>query len=317
MSDSRHFAMAYAEHINELLHSYLISTWCYKHEIMDVAGMATALLITYDDIRDDVYEVYPNVVDWESFISRMSKVKADWAFFSSDVMSKFAEHPDKTMMGWEGRTIYFIKGGSFPQFWSVETANVDGMAFLTVGAKMWGHLVLHEIENVSKNIPSGQQYAREYEDFNRKAINFLFIGHLGECKPQQRTEPGNEGLEIRDLICSNKSEKGFWADIKQKYACSEALFEAKNKDVVDRDDLRQTYCYLKPALGFWGFVVCRTEQPDKIHAYNRTLFKNFRQERGVLILSDKDTLRMAKMRIRGQDPSEYLTERMAEFIRSI
>jgi hypothetical protein len=285
---SRHFAIDYAEHVNELLHSYLVSTWCYRHEILDISGIATALLITYDDIKDDAYETYPEV-DWAFFISRMSQVKPDWAFFSSDVMLEFLDHPDKTIMGWEGRTIYFIKGGKFPEFWSTETAHIDGMALLAGGAKMHGPLVLHEIESVSKDIPAGPEHCRDYEDFNRRVINFLFIEHLGECKLQQGTEPGNEGLEIRDLICSNKSEKGFWADIKRKYSCSETLFEAKNKEVLDRDDLRQTYCYPKPAPGLWGFVICRAGQPDKIHAYNRTLFKNFSQERGVLILSDKDS----------------------------
>ena len=36
-----------------------------------------------------------------------------------------------------------------------------------------------------------------------------------------------------------------------------------------------------PALGFWGFVVCRGPQHEKIHAFNRTLFKNFCQQRGL------------------------------------
>jgi len=315
MPDS-HFLLNYAKYVNELLHGYLVSTWCYKHEIIEISDIATALLITYDNIQDDTYEILSDV-DWDSFISRMIRIKPDWAHFSYEVMQKWCEHPDKTMMGWEGRTIYFIKGGKFPEFWSTEKAYIDGMALLSGSVRMYGPMNLHEIENVSKIIPTGQKCFKEYEDFNRKAINFLFIEHLGECKLQQRTEPGNEGLEIRDLICSNKSERGFWADIKQKYSCSEVLFEAKNKDELDRDDLRQTYCYLKPALGLWAFIICRSEQPDKINAYNRTLFKNFNQTRGVLIFSDKDLLRMARMRLRGQDPSNYLTERMAEFIRSI
>lgn len=315
MSDS-HFVLNYAKYINVILHDNLVSTWCYKHEIIEVSDVATALLITYDNIQDDSYEIFTNV-DWDFFISRMSRVKPDWAHFSSEVMRKFADHPDKTMMGWEGRTIYFIKGGKFPEFWSTEKAHIDGMALLSGSLRMYGPMILQEIENIAKIIPIGTNYFKEYEDFNRKVINFLFIGHLSECKLQQRTEPGNEGLEIRDLICSNKSEKGFWADIKQKYSCSEVLFEAKNKTELDRDDLRQTYCYLKPALGLWGFIICRADQPDKIHSYNRTLFKNFIQSRGVLILSDKDIQRMARIRIRGQDPSDYLTQKMAEFIRSI
>ena len=315
MSNS-HFALNYAKCINDLLHDYLVTTWCYKHEIIEISDIATALLITYDNVKDDTYEIFPGV-NWDNFISRMSKVKPDWAHFSCEVMEKWSEHPDKTMGGWEGRTIYFIKGGKFPEFWSTEKAYIDGISLLSSSARMYGPMVLNEIENVSQSIPTGQKYFKEYEDFNRKTINFLFIEHLGECKLQQRTEPGNEGLEIRDLICSNKSEKGFWVDIKQKYSCSEVLFEAKNKDELDRDDLRQTYCYLKPALGLWAFIICRSEQPDKINAYNRTLFKNFNQTRGVLILTDKDFLRMARIRLRGQDPSDYLTERMAEFIRSI
>lgn len=315
MSDV-HFALNYAKYINDLLHEYLMSTWCYKHEIIEVPNVATALLITYDNNQQDSYEIYSDV-DWEYFISRMSKIKPDWSNFSFEVMQKFAEHPDKTMMGWEGRTIYFIKGGKFPEFWSAEKAHIDGMLFLSGGVNIWGPMILNQVENIGNIIPTDPKFSREYEDLNRKIINYLFLDHLGECKMQQRTEPGNEGLEIRDLICSNKSTKGFWADIKQKYSCSAVLFEAKNKSELDRDDLRQTYCYLKPALALWGFIICRSEQPEKIHSYNRTLFKNFIQSRGVLILSDKDMLRMARIRIRTQDPSDYLTERMSEFIRSI
>jgi len=202
MPDS-HFLLNYAKYINELLHGYLVSTWCYKHEIIEISDIATALLITYDNIQDDTYEILSDV-DWDCFISRMSRIKPDWAHFSYEVMQKWSEHPDKTMMGWEGRTIYFIKGGKFPEFWSTEKAYIDGMALLSGSVRIYGPMILHEIENVSRIIPTGQKCFKEYEDFNRKAINFLFIEHLGECKLQQRTEPGNEGLEIRDLTQTDR-----------------------------------------------------------------------------------------------------------------
>jgi hypothetical protein len=105
--------------------------------------------------------------------------------------------------------------------------------------------------------------------------------------------------------------------MKEKYACSEALFEAKNKLELSRNDLRQTYCYLKPALTLWGVIVCRAEQPPKVHGYNRTLFKNFLQKRGVLILTDDDLKRMVQMKLRNLDPSAYLRDKMSEFIRGI
>ena len=67
------------------------------------------------------------------------------------------------------------------------------------------------------------------------------------------------------------------------YSASKIVVDAKNTDDLKRNDLRQLYCYLKPALGFWGFIVCRSQPSDQIQAFNRTLLKNFSQQRGVLI----------------------------------
>ncbi len=95
------------------------------------------------------------------------------------------------------------------------------------------------------------------------------------------------------------------------------MVDAKNTDELTRDDLRQLYCYLKPALGFWGFIVCRSPQPERLHAFNRTLHKNFCQARGILILNDDDLRRMVELANRGQRPSAYLRDQMSEFVRSI
>lgn len=122
---------------------------------------------------------------------------------------------------------------------------------------------------------------------------------------------------LLDTFFGNKSDSGFWRDLKDKYLASEIVGNAKNKSVLTRDDLRQLYCYLKPALGFWGFIVCRPEQPKWVYAYNRTLFRNFNQSRGVLVLCDDDLRRMVQMKNQGRDPSEYLREKMSDFTRSI
>jgi hypothetical protein len=151
----------------------------------------------------------------------------------------------------------------------------------------------------------------------RVIFNFLFIGELGEGHAQSRTAPEDEGVEIRDIVFANKAHAGFWKDLKSKYAASEIVVDAKNKDEITRDDLRQLYCYLKPALGYWGFIVCRSEQPSAIAAFNRTLFRNFNQGRGLLILNDDDLRRMVQLKMQGQNPAEYLADRMTEFVRSI
>ena len=292
-------------HVNELLHAYLISTWYYKHEVYEVPDLLTALLVTYDDQQDDEFKVHSRA-SWQGFLKRMSKVKPDWAGFSIDNMKGLAEKPHMVMGGWEGRTIYMIRGGNHPEHWTVEQAEVDVRALLSAGIRMQGEMIEYEVQNIKKLIPTGRDHYRKYEHSVRVTMNYLFSGHLGEAKPQSRTEPGNEGNEIRDLVCQNRAQTGFWKDLKDKYFCSEILFEAKNETELTRGDLRQIYCYLKPALGLWGFIVCREEQPDKIHAYNRTLFKNFTQTRGVLILTDDDLRKMAGIRLRGRDPSDYI-----------
>jgi hypothetical protein len=311
-----HFSDTYATSINDTLHAALRSTWFYRQEIYQVSGVATALLVTYDNVYDDQRE-YHLKATWEQFVSRMAGVKPDWADFSKDVMVRFAGVPDKTMLGWEGRTIYFIKGGENPQFWTPETAAVDVRVLLDGTSRLWGEIIQQEIDNVRDLIPVGREKFADYERFVRILFTFLFRQHLGEGRLQVRTESGDEGCEVRDLICANHSERGFWKDLKDKYSCSEIIVDAKNKDELTRDDLRQLYCYLKPAVGFWGFVVCRSSQPDWVHAYNRTLFKNFTQSRGLMILSDEDFRRMVSIARRGHDASDYLQERKSEFVRSV
>ena len=312
-----HFALKYAKHVNEVLHNFLWETWFYKHEIYVIPDILTALLITYDYQRNDECEIN-NRIEWNDFIKRMSRIKQDWEYFSIETMKKVADdRPQMTMCGWEGRTFYFIKGGIHPEYWTVEHAQEDIIKLLTTGAKTYNERIGYEIENVKKFIPYGKEHYRDYEQFLKVIINYLFIGDLGEATPQIRTDPDNEGLEIRDLICQNRAEKGFWKDLKDKYFCIEILFEAKNTAELKRDNLRQVYCYLKPAIGFWGFIVCRERQKEEVYAYNRTLFKNFEQKRGILILSDDDINSMVTMKQRGKNPSEYLRDRMSDFLRSI
>lgn len=311
-----HFALNYAKRVNEILHDVLWSTWFYKHEIIEVPGLATALLITYDNQKDDEFKVTSKST-WNKFLQRMSLLKPDWAYFDKKNMEGMAKQPHKTMLGWEGRTIYFIKGGSNPEYWSTENARTDTVILISGSVQMQGPMIQHEVQNIKNTIPAGQEHCHEYEDFIKVIVNFLFIEHLGEATLQQRTESENEGIEIRDVICQNRAEIGFWKDLKEKYSCSEIVFEAKNTKELTRDNLRQIYCYLKPALGFWGFIVCRAEQPSKIHAYNRTLFKNFSQQRGVLILSDSDLQKMVEIKMNRHDPSDYLRDKMSEFVRSI
>jgi hypothetical protein len=311
----RHFADSYCDVFNERLHEMLPATWQYRQELHDFGGIGTALLVTYDDVKDDS-RVYLSDT-WETFLVRMSQVKPDWADLSKEIMLGLAAMPDKSILGWEGRTIFVIKGGANPQYWTPKQAHEDSAALRFAGQRMQGIAVEAEINSIDVAIPIGNDGATAYERLVRVAFSFLFRDQLTNGRAQVRTEPGNEGVEIRDVIFTNSAERGFWKDLKSKYHCSEVVIDAKNTNDVTRGDLRQIYCYLKPALGLWGFIVCRAPQPEKLHTFNRTLFKNFTQTRGCLILSQDDLRRMVQIAKRGKDASEYLSERMAEFVRGV
>jgi hypothetical protein len=312
-----HCTDQYADRLNELLHYTLTPTYFYKQEIVEVPGLLTAILVTYDGVHDDHREVEKNMT-WEGFRKRMSAVDPDWLHFDRSVMEELSsKHPEKVMGGCERRTIYLIKGGSHADQWTPEKMKMEVTSLLMSTWVTLGITIQAEVEHLREHVPLGFDHFQQFEHMVRVTFNFLFRPELGEGRPQSRTEPEDEGIEIRDLLFSNNSNSGFWKDLKDKYSASEIVVDAKNKDKLTRDDLRQLYCYLKPALGFWGFVVCRSEQPAWIRAFNRTLFKNFNQKRGLLILCDDDLRRMVQMKNRGQEPTEYLRERMAEFIRSI
>jgi hypothetical protein len=310
-----HFTDEYMDRVHTILHTALTPTWFYKQEIIEVPGIVTAMFITYDGLRDDSREIRDQC-SWEEFKNRLLLV-SDWGLEPEFMKEVEARKPEFGMGGWERRTIYLIRAGSHPEHWTAEKANEDVLSLMTASAQTIGKVVQMETDNLRKIVPPGPKHFQGFEHIVRVVFNYLFIGELGEGKAQSRTHPEDEGVEIRDIIFANNAESGFWNDLKRKYAASEIVLDAKNKDELTRDDLRQLYCYLKPALGFWGFIVCRSAQSSTINAFNRTLCRNFSQLRGLLILTDDDLRRMVQIKMRGQNPAIYLQDRMSEFVRSL
>jgi hypothetical protein len=311
-----HFTDDYVDRVSAILHNVLTPTWFYKLEIMAVPGVVTAVFITYDGVRDDSREVRDQC-SWEDFQERLSAVSPDWGLDREFLREAEEKNPKFGMGGWERRTLYMIRAGTHAEYWTTNAASEDFTNLLMSTAIGSGKVIQAETEHLREIVPPGRENFQAFEHIVRVVFNFLFIGELGEGKGQSRTKPEDEGVEIRDVIFANNAESGFWKDLKDKYAAPEIVVDAKNKDELTREDLRQLYCYLKPALGLWGFIVCRSEQSPTINAYNRTVFQNFGQSRGLLILNDDDLRRMVQIKMRGQNPATYLQDRMSEFIRSV
>jgi hypothetical protein len=310
-----HFTDEYMDRVIAILHNVLTATWFYKQEIIEVPSLVTAFFITYDGVLDDSREVRDQC-SWENFQERLSSI-SDWHLDQKFIKEAEEKNPKFAFGGWERRTMYLMRAGSHPEHWTVNAAIEDTTNLLMSAASGTAKAIQAETEHLREIVPPGPEHFQAFEYMVRVVFNFLFIGELGEGKAQSRTEPEDEGVEIRDLIFANNAESGFWNDLKRQYSASQIVVDAKNKDELTRDDLRQLYCYLKPALGYWGFIVCRSEQSRSINAFNRTLFRNFNQVRGLLILNDDDLRRMVQIKLRHQNPAMYLQDRMSEFVRSI
>lgn len=314
---TEHFALGYARKVNEHLHQAMSATTSFRHEIFEVPNLVTGHFVTYDGIDSDEFIVH-SPVDWPRFRTRLMQAHQAWHDLTEETVRKFRDKPEKSMTGCENRTIYSFRGGSNPNYWTEKYA-LEFCQVTTIGVVLWGPMLKQEWQNITTTVlvgkDGGADGAKAYERMVRIVIRFLFSPALSDGIAHSRTE--DDGVEVRDLICHNASTTGFWKDLKDKYQCTEVIFEVKNKDTVTRDDLRQAYCYLKPALGLWGFLVTRARQGDSVAAYNRMLFKNFAQERGVLIICEDDIRKMIDIKLRGQDPGEYLAKLKSDFARSV
>ena len=156
-----HFIDTYADRVNDILHD-IFGTRFFKQEIVEVPGLLAGLLITYDGVRDDTRETL-NRMSWSEFLDRMSAIKPDWEHFDRKLMEELGKRPEKGMGGWEGRPIYFIKGGSHPEQWTPTRAERDATMLLKGSLRLWGPLIQNEAEHLKENIPVGREHFREYE----------------------------------------------------------------------------------------------------------------------------------------------------------
>lgn len=311
-----HLTKDYVLAINELLHYAWWSTYYYKFEIYEVPELFTLVFITYDDQEEDEFVIIENAT-FEMVNDKFKALNHELEDIEESFFIELAKQPQKTMVSWVKRSLSFLKGGQNEQYWTPGSAKEDLFVAMSGVQQFVGPLILEEMKNLHETLPKGVEHFTEYEHMVRITFNYLFTPPLGEGKHQVRTVPGDDGLEIRDIIAQNRSDDGFWKDIKDRFKADEIVIDAKNKGQITRDDLRQLYCYLKEGLSLWGIIVSRNPSSTNIVAYNRTLFKNFSKQRGVLLLSDRQLKQMVEMKIRQREPTDYIRNLWSKFIRTI
>lgn len=165
--------------------------------------------------------------------------------------------------------------------------------------------------NEIENIICGRESFVEYENKCAEILKYLFDENLNGWNKQLRTD---DELNRYDLICRVKRGNEFWEFLINEFHSRYIVFEFKNYcNKVKQTQVYTTEKYLfQKALRNVCFMISRNGLDDSA----LTATKGILRETGKLIinLKDEDLYKMLKLKASGSEPSDYLFERVDEFL---
>lgn len=155
---------------------------------------------------------------------------------------------------------------------------------------------------------------KEYETICTEIIKCLFETEFFKISEQHKT---NDEMFRMDLLCSLKGTTEFWRFLISFYKTKFVVFEYKNySDYIPQNLIYLTEKYLFPiALRNVAFIISRKGfDPNAEKAALGCL-----RESGKLIISldDNDLLKMLTMKSNGEEPSDYLLDKVEQFLMSV
>lgn len=158
------------------------------------------------------------------------------------------------------------------------------------------------------------QADKQYENVCTEIIKYLFETEFYKVSEQYRT--GDEMFRM-DLLCSLKGTTEFWQFLINFYRTKFVVFEYKNySDYISQNLVYTTEKYLFPvALRNVAFIISRKGfAPNAEKAAIGCL-----RENGKLIVSlnDEDLVTMIAMKENGEEPSDFLLDRVEQFLMSV
>ncbi|MEK2080827.1 restriction endonuclease [Vibrio parahaemolyticus] len=163
-------------------------------------------------------------------------------------------------------------------------------------------------------IPSGKPGWAQYENKCTEILKELFEYDLTGWHQQQRTD---DGLNRFDLVTRIRSASDFWSLLANDIGSRYVIFEFKNyKKLIDQGQVLTTEKYLhKSSLRTVAFIISRVgAKPNAIK-----LMQGSMRENGKLIISltNDDLCEMLKMKDNGDDPNDYMFQKVDDFLMSL
>lgn len=165
-----------------------------------------------------------------------------------------------------------------------------------------------------KKIPSGKKGWSDYEKKCTEILRYLFDLDLTGWKNQQRTD---DGLNRFDLLTRIRTVSDFWLFICNELNSRYVVFEFKNyKLKINQGQVLTTEKYLhQRALRSVAFIISRKGLSDNALKFSQGAMR----EHGKLIitLTDEDLCKMLDMKEKGDDPNDYMFEKVDSFLMSL
>ena len=155
---------------------------------------------------------------------------------------------------------------------------------------------------------------KQYEDICTEIIKYLFETEFYKISEQHETD---DEMFRMDLLCSLKGTTEFWKFLINFYHTKFVVFEYKNyTDCISQNLIYITEKYLFPvALRNVAFIISRKGFNQNAQAAAMGCLR----ENGKLIidLNDNDLIKMISMKENGEEPSDYLLDKVERLLMSV
>lgn len=161
-----------------------------------------------------------------------------------------------------------------------------------------------------KSIKPGRDDWSKYQKHIGKILDYLF----GDSLSSPIVESADEfGVNRRDFILRNYSDKGFWRYLRDRYAADFIVVDAKNytKEVKKKEVLQISNYLKEQGTGLFAMIISRNG--EKKNSYMTRRDKWMLDNKLVIVLTDDDIEQMILAKASSNDPEEIIKQRIEEF----
>ncbi|MCH1868785.1 hypothetical protein [Nocardioides sp. CFH 31398] len=161
--------------------------------------------------------------------------------------------------------------------------------------------------------PAGSDGWSKFEQVGLEVLEAVLVPPLEPAMVQSRTL---EGVERRDAVFPNRvrDSSSTWGILHADYKARLIPVEFKNYDKsgIGKDEVNQAGIYLRSPWGKLA-MLCRNKEPKKSAYRQRNTIYNH-SGKVILFVTLADLLEMLDILERGENPSDFVLDKVEEFL---